>query len=158
MKGITSEKIDSYINNLRDASGTDVFQSCRAWLLDNLDLFENVTAADVEAVPACVSSSITLSTLHGCPPEEIEKIANYFLTVKKMDTFIKVNPTLLGYGFVRDILNKLGYGYVSFDTRHFEQDLKMPRRAGADNTPDGDRETAGAELRREGDQHVPGAD
>jgi putative selenate reductase len=125
-EGITSEKIDSYINNLRDASGTEVFKSCRAWLLDNLDLFENVTAADVEAIPACVSSSITLSTLHGCPPEEIEKIAYYFLTVKKMDTFVKVNPTLLGYDFVRDLLNKLGYGYVTFDTRHFEQDLKFP--------------------------------
>ena len=125
-EGITSEKIDNYINNLRDASGTEVFKACRAWLLDNLELFKNVTAADVEAIPACVSSSITLSTLHGCPPEEIEKIANYFLTVKKMDTFIKVNPTLLGYDFVRELLNKLGYGYVSFDTRHFEQDLKMP--------------------------------
>ena len=125
-EGITSEKIDSYINNLRDASGTEVFQSCRAWLLDNLGLFETVTAADIEAIPACVSSSITLSTLHGCPPEEIEKIAHYFLTVKRMDTFVKVNPTLLGYGFVRDILDKLGYGYVAFDTRHFEQDLKFP--------------------------------
>ena len=125
-EGITSEKIDSYINNLRDASGTEVFKACRTWLLDNLDLFENVTAVDVEAVPACVSSSITLSTLHGCPSEEIEKIAHYFLTVKRMDTFVKVNPTLLGYDFVRDLLDKLGYGYVAFDTRHFEQDLKFP--------------------------------
>lgn len=125
-EGITSEKIDSYINNLRDASGTEVFKACRTWLLDNLELFENVTAADIEAIPACVSSSITLSTLHGCLPEEIEKIAHYFLTVKKMDTFVKVNPTLLGYDFVRDILDKLGYGYVAFDTRHFEQDLKFP--------------------------------
>jgi putative selenate reductase len=125
-EGITSGKINSYIDNLRDASGTEVFRSCRAWLLDHLELFGNVTAADVEAIPACVSSSITLSTLHGCPPGEIEKIANHFLAVKKMDTFIKVNPTLLGYDFVRGILNKLGYGYVAFDTRHFEQDLKFP--------------------------------
>ena len=125
-EGITSEKIDNFINNLADASGTPIFEACRSWLLSHLELFENVTAADVEAIPKSVSSSITLSTLHGCPPEEIEKIANYFLTVKKMDTFIKVNPTLLGYGFVRDTLNKLGYGYVTFDTRHFEQDLKFP--------------------------------
>ncbi|NLT96645.1 MAG: putative selenate reductase subunit YgfK [Christensenellaceae bacterium] len=124
--GITSEKIDSFINNLADASGTEVFRECRQWLLNNLDLFENITAEDIEAIPKTVSSSITLSTLHGCPPEEIEKIAHYFLTVKKMDTFIKVNPTLLGYEFVRDILNRLGYGYVTFDTRHFEQDLKFP--------------------------------
>lgn len=124
-EGITSEKIDSYINNLADASDTVVFKECRDWLLSSTDMFENVTAADIEAIPSCVSSSITLSTLHGCPPEEIEKIAHYFLTVKKMDTFIKVNPTLLGYDFVRGILDKLGYDYVSFDTRHFDQDLKF---------------------------------
>lgn len=125
-EGITSEKIDTYINNIADASGTEAWKECRAYLLANIDSFENVTAQDIESIPQCVSSSITLSTLHGCPPEEIEKIANYFLTVKKMNTFIKVNPTLLGYEFVRDILNKLGYGYVSFDTRHFDQDLKFP--------------------------------
>ena len=125
-EGITSEKIDSFINNLADAGDTPIWKECRSWLLSHLDMFENVRAADIEAIPQSVSTSITLSTLHGCPPEEIEKIANYFLTVKKMDTFIKVNPTLLGYDFVRDVLNKLGYGYVSFDTRHFEQDLKMP--------------------------------
>lgn len=125
-EGITSERIDTYINNIADASGTVIWKECRAHLLANIDSFENVTAQDIERIPQCVSSSITLSTLHGCPPEEIEKIANYFLTVKKMDTFIKVNPTLLGYDFVRDILDKLGYGYVSFDTRHFDQDLKFP--------------------------------
>ena len=124
-EGITSEKIDTYINNMADASGTDIWSKCKAYLLDNLNRFHNVTAEDIEKVSPCVSSSITLSTLHGCPPEEIEKIAHYFLTVKKMDTYIKVNPTLLGYDFVRDILDKLGYGYVTFDDRHFQQDLKF---------------------------------
>lgn len=124
-EGITSEKIDTYINNMADASGTDIFAKCKAYLLDNLNLFHNMTAEDIEQISSCVSSSITLSTLHGCPPEEIEKIAHYFLTVKKMDTYIKVNPTLLGYDFVRDILDKLGYGYVTFDDRHFQQDLKF---------------------------------
>lgn len=124
-EGITSEKIDTYINNMADASGTDIWAKCKAHLLDNLNLFNNVTAEDIEQISPCVSSSITLSTLHGCPPEEIEKIAHYFLTVKKMDTYIKVNPTLLGYDFVRDILDKLGYGYVTFDDRHFQQDLKF---------------------------------
>ena len=125
-EGITSEKIDSYINNLVEAGDTAVFKECRDWLLSNTDMFEHVSAADIEAIPSCVSSSITLSTLHGCPPEEIEKIAQYFLTEKKLSTFIKVNPTLLGYDFVRSLLNKLGYDYVSFDTRHFDQDLKFP--------------------------------
>ncbi len=124
-EGITSEKIDSYINNMENAESTDIWAQCKAYLLNNLSLFENVTAEYIEQISPTVSSSITLSTLHGCPPQEIEKIAHYFLTVKKMDTYIKVNPTLLGYDFVRGILNQLGYGYITFDNRHFEQDLKF---------------------------------
>ncbi len=124
-EGITSEKIDSFINNMVDAQNTGIWAQCKAWLTDNIGLFENVTAQDIDTISPHVSSSITLSTLHGCPPQEIERIAHYFLTVKKMDTYIKVNPTLLGYNFVRDILDQLGYGYVTFDNRHFEQDLKF---------------------------------
>ncbi len=123
--GITSEKIDTYINNMADAQHTQIWVQCKAWLKDNINMFSNVTAEDIDNISPNVSSSITLSTLHGCPPQEIEKIAYYFLTVKKMDTYIKVNPTLLGYDFVRDILDKLGYGYITFDNRHFEQDLKF---------------------------------
>ncbi len=124
-EGITSEKIDSYINDMADAQNTDIWARCKAWLKNNLKRFENVTAEDIDNISPHVSSSITLSTLHGCPPQEIEKIAHYFLTVKKMDTYIKVNPTLLGYDFVRGILDQLGYGYITFDNRHFEQDLKL---------------------------------
>ena len=63
--------------------------------------------------------------MHGCPPQEIEKIAEYFLTEKKLHTYVKLNPTLLGYEFVRNTLNEMGYDYICFDTTHFEQDLKM---------------------------------
>jgi len=123
--GITSPKINAFIDNMADAGGTEIFARCKAFLLDNLSLFHNVASADIESVSPHVSSSITLSTLHGCPPNEIEKIAHYFLTVKKMDTFVKLNPTLLGYDFVRGTLDKLGFSDIAFDNRHFEQDLKF---------------------------------
>ena len=38
-----------------------------------------------------------VSTLHGCPPQEIERIASYLLTEKHLHTFVKCNPTILGY-------------------------------------------------------------
>lgn len=46
--------------------------------------------------PPHISRSVTLSTLHGCPPEEIERIASYLITEKGLHTFVKCNPTLLG--------------------------------------------------------------
>jgi len=124
-EGITSGKIDTYIENMRDASGTEIWAECMDWLRHNYGVFDHMTLADVEAISPNISASITLSTLHGCPPEEIEKIAHYFLTEKRIHTYVKVNPTLLGYDFVRSTLDDMGYGYVRFDTRHFDQDLKL---------------------------------
>jgi putative selenate reductase len=123
-EGITSPKIDTFINEMKDASGTDIFEHCRTYLVDNIGLFENVTVQDVKHISPSISASITLSTLHGCPPLEIEKLADYFLSVKGLHTFVKVNPTLLGYDFVRDTLDKMGYNYIAFDHQHFDQDLK----------------------------------
>ena len=73
---------------------------------------------------AGVSDSVTISTLHGCPPDEIERIADYLIGEKGLNTFIKCNPTLLGYDFARKTLDELGYGYIAFDDHHFLEDLQ----------------------------------
>ena len=73
---------------------------------------------------AGASNSVTISTLHGCPPEEIEHIANYLIGERGLNTYVKCNPTLLGYDFCRKTLDKLGYDYIAFDDRHFREDLQ----------------------------------
>ena len=75
LAGIKSPKIDKCINEMMDASGTPVFQGCKQWALEHLDQFSKVDAAFVEGLSPVVSQSITESTLHGCPPDEIERIA-----------------------------------------------------------------------------------
>ena len=124
-EGITSKKIDGFISHMADAKDTGVFRECKEHLLANLNSFKHIDAAYVENIGSRISQSITLSTLHGCPPAEIERIARHFLVVKKLHTYIKCNPTLLGYDFVRNLLDEMGYGYVSFDRRHFDADLKF---------------------------------
>ena len=57
-------------------------------------------------IPDCISNSVTLSTMHGCPPREIEHIGKYLMVEKKLHTTIKLNPTLLGAGSVRAIFRK----------------------------------------------------
>lgn len=89
LAGISSPKIDAYIEGMRD-----------------------------------ISDSITVSTLHGCPPQEIESIATYLITMKKLNTFVKCNPTLLGYTFVRETMDAMGYDYLVFDDAHFQNDLQ----------------------------------
>ena len=124
LAGIKSKKIDTYIESLRDASNTDVFQESISYLKDNLDKFENVTEEDINNVSPNICNAITLSTLHGCPAEEIELIAEYLIADKKMDTFVKCNPTMLGYDYARKTLDDLGFDYISFTNHHFENDIQ----------------------------------
>lgn len=125
LKGIMSEKIDRFIEGLKDASQTEVWKTCKEWTLAHLDSFEHVDAAYVEAISPHVCSSITLSTMHGCPAHEIEKIATYLLETKKLHTYIKCNPTLLGYEVARKLMDNLGFDYLDFDDHHFKEDLQF---------------------------------
>ncbi len=71
-----------------------------------------------------MSDNITLSTMHGCPPDEISKIGAYLIEERKLHTTIKLNPTLLGKDRLRSILNdQLGYDIFVPDEA-FEHDLK----------------------------------
>lgn len=124
LEGIKTEKIDAYIEGMKDASETPVWKECMEWTLAHLELFQKVDAAYVKAISPVVSRSITESTLHGCPPDEIERIATYLLTKKKLNTYIKCNPTLLGYDFARKRLDALGFDYIAFDDHHFVEDLQ----------------------------------
>ncbi|WP_243342527.1 putative selenate reductase subunit YgfK [Anaerococcus sp. AGMB09787] len=124
LEGIKSKKVDTYIENLKDASNTDVFKECKAYLEDNLDRFDSFNEEDLGNIDPKVCNSITLSTLHGCPADEIEAIARYLLTEKKLNTFIKCNPTILGYEYARETLDKMGFDYIAFTDFHFKDDLQ----------------------------------
>jgi putative selenate reductase len=86
------------------------------------DLYPNLSNINI---PTQISNNITLSTMHGCPPEEIEKIGRYLIKERRLDTAIKLNPTLLGPDRVREILHsKLGYEEIVVPDEAFDHDLK----------------------------------
>ncbi|MBQ4422802.1 MAG: putative selenate reductase subunit YgfK [Clostridia bacterium] len=122
--GITSPKIDAFIEGMKDASKTAIWTECMDWAKANLDRFGRVDGAYLDAIDPHVCTSITLSTLHGCPPQEIERIAQYLIDVKHLNTFVKCNPTILGYAYARKTLDDLGFDYVVFDEHHFNEDLQ----------------------------------
>jgi putative selenate reductase len=126
LEGIKTPKIDSYIEGMKNASENQVFTGCiqTAARFAARGRFKNVTEQDIKGISPRISSSITLSTLHGCPPQEIERIARYLIKEKRLHTFVKCNPTLLGYDFARSTLDGLGFDYVAFDDHHFKEDLQ----------------------------------
>jgi len=106
------------------------------WFFDKMDNCKTEKEEKLEAlskyypeiinikIPNQMSNNITLSTMHGCPSDEIEKIGKYLIEDRKLHTTIKLNPTLLGPERLRFILNdKLGYK-VNVPDEAFDHDLK----------------------------------
>ncbi|MBN2237796.1 MAG: putative selenate reductase subunit YgfK, partial [Bacteroidales bacterium] len=84
------------------------------------------SSIDKIQIPSQISNNITLSTMHGCPANEIEEIALYLINEKQLHTIVKLNPTLLGSDNLRSILNHKMEWPVSVPDIAFEHDLKYP--------------------------------
>ena len=135
LEGIKTPRMDAFINGLNDASGHPLFKR----LLEELSAFIRDTnisevlrikgkVKNLENISRVISPhiarSVTLSTMHGCPPKEIESICKYLMEEKRLHTFVKLNPTLLGYKLVRKILDELGFNYINIKESTFTNDLQ----------------------------------
>ena len=126
LDGIKTAKIQAFLDSMIEAKDNPVFKDCIAASLEAVEkgVLKKVTKEDILAIPSRISNSVTESTLHGCPPKEIEAIATYLMTEKHLNTYVKCNPTLLGYEFARKTLDDLGFDYIAFDDHHFTTDLQ----------------------------------
>src|SRR5271157_56060 len=76
--------------------------------------------------PACISDTISLSTFHGCPADQIEDIVTFLLAETGCHVCIKLNPTLLGQAEVKRLLHDvLGYREIHIATEAFDNDLQF---------------------------------
>lgn len=135
LEGIKQPKMQTYIDGMIDATKSPLFERYRNELkaldcefLEGTDLERNRDAVKgvEDRVSANICPSVTISTMHGCPPQEIEAICRYMLTEKHLNTFVKLNPTLNGYDKVREILDATGFEHVQLKREAFEHDLQYP--------------------------------
>lgn len=87
--------------------------------------------------PTELSRSVTLSTFHGCPADEIEKICSFLLTELDVDVIVKMNPPMLGPDRLLHLLHDvLGYHELivnptAFTTGlMFDEAVQLTRRLG----------------------------
>ncbi|MEI7981837.1 MAG: FAD-dependent oxidoreductase [Bacteroidota bacterium] len=118
LQGIMNRNVQGFFENMNDSQEA---------LIKAIDSIRGIyPVIDELRIPACISNSVTLSTMHGCPPGEIEKIGLYLIREKKLHTTIKLNPTLLGPESLRGLLNdKLGF-HSQVPDEAFSHDLKYP--------------------------------
>jgi putative selenate reductase len=118
LKGILNENVQWFFDKINDSS-----QELEKKIKTLKPLYP---AIDEIKIPSRLSDNITLSTMHGCPPDEIERIGKYLIEERQLHTAIKLNPTLLGSEELRYLLNeKLGYE-ITIPDEAFEHDLKYP--------------------------------
>lgn len=123
LEGIQSPRVVNFMNKMENAA--EEVAQIKAILRRDFPQF-----ADIE-IPDSIANSITLSTMHGCPPDEIERITEYLLTERKLHTIVKMNPTLLGKEQVLDILhNALGFKEIYIPDSVFEHDIAYDKAVG----------------------------
>ncbi|UCH66659.1 MAG: putative selenate reductase subunit YgfK [Ignavibacterium sp.] len=126
LKGILNDNVQWFFDKMSDAS-IELEEKIKSLKL----LYPAIEEINI---PSCLSDNITLSTMHGCPPDEIERIGKYLIEERKLHTAIKLNPTLLGPDELRYLLNKrLGYE-INIPDEAFEHDLKYPEALGMINS------------------------
>ena len=117
MEGILQPNVQSFLSKISNA---------KKEIEQKVNEVKAVYPAIVDLnIPERVSNNVTLSTMHGCPPDEIEKIATYLLKEKKLHTTIKLNPTLLGAERLREILNNQHQFPIEIPDQAFDHDLKF---------------------------------
>ena len=115
LAGIRGEKVQRFIEGMKDAR--EVVDRLRSeipapWAkLRELDFSTGV------------SDTLTLSTFHGCPPDEIEAIIRFLFENNALHCIVKFNPTLLGAETVRSLVHgTLGHDEVTCPDAAFEKD------------------------------------
>lgn len=120
LAGISTPEVAAYIDGLLDAS--DTIERLRTQIPEPFAEFR-----DLEFEPR-VADTVTLSTFHGCPPDEIESITKHLMTRHELDVVVKLNPTLLGFERVQTLVNEeLGYDEVRLRREDFDADLQFDR-------------------------------
>lgn len=117
LAGIQNENVQWFLSHMKDA-GNDLREKVK----ELEPFYPDIKKIDI---PACISDSITLSTMHGCPAGEIKDIALYLMKAQGLHTFVKLNPTLLGPEKLHKILNQNLKFKTMVPDEAFEHDLKF---------------------------------
>lgn len=118
LAGIQTEKVVNFIRGMIDAreSVERLRDQIPSWLapLRELDY------------PTDLSRSITLSTFHGCPASEIERICEFLLIELDVHVIVKMNPPMLGRERLEHLLyDVMGYTGLRVNQKAYTSGLQF---------------------------------
>lgn len=118
LKGISSPEVRGFIDATIDASA--MIEKLKAEIPDDLKHLRDIP------FKSKIVNSITLSTFHGCPKEEIESICRYLLGEVGVHTVIKLNPTQLDRPYLEELLHeRMGYKDLTVNPKAWDTSLSL---------------------------------
>lgn len=118
LKGIQTPQVHQWLESIKNAE-----EAIESYLQTLPPAFSKYRKLHIDP---CIADTATLSTFHGCPPDEIEAIVRHLIAEHQLHVIVKMNPTILGYDFVEKTLrHDLGYEHIELDPKAFADDLQF---------------------------------
>jgi len=117
LAGIRGEKVGRFLDGMRDAGA--IIERLRG------EIPPEFRAARDAPYETRLSDSITLSTFHGCPADEIERICEYLIGERDFNVIVKMNPPTLGRERLEHLLFDL-LGYTELRVNPTAYDAVVP--------------------------------
>jgi len=116
LKGIQSQPIRDWLNTIKDATPT--VEELRQQIPTEFSQYRNLP------FKTNLAKSITLSTFHGCPAQEIESIVHFLLTEMDYHVIIKMNPPMMGKEKLEYLLyDRLGYHDLEVNPKVYQVNI-----------------------------------
>jgi putative selenate reductase len=118
LRGIESESVTGFIQQIKDAD--HLVDQLRSQIPDQYARYRDYPFR------TDLVKTATLSTFHGCPKDEIERICRYLLAEMGLHTVIKLNPVQLGKEKLEHILyDQLGYTHLKVNQKAYDTGLSL---------------------------------
>ena len=120
LEDLKSEKMNAFIEGLKSAEYTKVWRECENWARAHMDELDGVDNTYISDISPNVSASVTFVPKPGLSAGEIEDCARYLIEEKRLHTFVRLDPGLLGYYTIRGILDINGYPDIEISKEKIE--------------------------------------
>ncbi len=118
IRGIESEFVSGFIQQIKHAD--HFVDQLRSQIPDEYARYRDYPFR------SDLVKTATLSTFHGCPKDEIERICRYLLAEMGLHTIIKLNPVQLGKEKLEHVLyDQLGYTHLKVNQKTYDTGLSL---------------------------------
>lgn len=118
LEGVRSYRLQEFFDAMRDPS--KIVEEYRQKIPTDFAVARELP------FPAKISSTVTLSTFHGCPADEIEKICEFLIAERDLNVIVKMNPPMLGKERLEHLLHDvMGYRHIQVNPGAYDNGLSF---------------------------------